>query len=307
MVPAHNEEKLIEGTIKTIPDFVDLVIVVNDASEDQTQQIVESLKEGLKDRLLLISHEKNIGVGGSIKTGYRRSLELDMDIVIIMAGDGQMDPDQLPLLLDPIVRGEVDYTKGNRLSHPEFLKMPRIRRIGNSILTLLTKIASGYWGIIDPQNGYTAISKKALEEMNLDNVYDGYGCPNDILIELNIQEMKVKNVQMPPVYGEEKSGIKIGRYSVRVGWLLTKGFFRRINAKYGGLHFHPLWLFYYSGIGLLSFGSIYSVILIYYRIFHGTISGSTVLIPILFLIIGYLSLLFAFLFDMMENKELLVK
>lgn len=307
VIPAHNEEKLIGRTIETMPDYIDKLIVVNDASKDGTQQVVESLKEQMEDRLISITHQRNIGVGGSIKTGYRKSMELNMDITLVMAGDGQMDPDQIPSLLDPIVEGEADYTKGNRLSHPEVLKMPRIRRIGNSILTLLTKIASGYWGIIDPQNGYTAISKKALVEMNLENVYDGYGCPNDILIELNIQEIKVKNVQMPPIYGEEKSGIKIGRYSFLVGWLLLKGFFRRINSKYGGLHFHPLWLFYFSGIGLLSFGTIHSAILVYYRLFHGTISTSTIMIPILFLIIGYLSILFAFLFDMMESKELLVK
>ena len=305
VVPAYNEENLISKTVTTIPDFVDKIIVVDDNSKDNTIMIVESLQRNFSDRLILIKHEKNKGVGGAIKSGYKKALDFDMDITAVMAGDGQMDPDQLPKLLDPIIEGKAEYTKGNRLEHVDKLKMPRIRRFGNSILTLLTKIASGYWKIIDPENGYTAISKRALEKMEFDNIYDGYGCPNDILIELNIKNIKVKDIEMPPVYGNEKSGIKIRRYFFRLSWLLLKGFFRRLNKKYGGLHFHPLWLFYYSGLLMLLFGVFYSLYLIYYKIFiGGSFSPGTVLLPSLFLIMGYLSIMFALFFDMEVNKEL---
>ena len=257
VVPSYNEERLIQKTIMTIPNYVDRIIVVDDASKDNSVNIVKTLEKKFNNKIILIEHQENKGVGGSIKTGYKKALELDIGIAVVMAGDAQMDPNELSKLLDPIVEEKKDYTKGNRLEHPDKLKMPRIRRLGNSILTLLTKIASGFWGIIDPQNGYTAISKRALEEMELDNIYDGYGCPNDILIELNIMNMRVKDIEMPPLYGEEKSGVKIGRYSFRLTWLLLKGFFRRINAKYGGLHFHPLWLFYIGGILLFLIGSGY--------------------------------------------------
>ena len=304
VVPAYNEEQLIEKTVNTIPEFVDKIIVVDDASTDKTYDEIISLIDKNNDRIITIRHEENKGVGGAIKTGYFKSLELDIDITVVMAGDGQMDPNELQKLLDPIVEGKADYTKGNRLEHAEKLQMPRIRRIGNSVLTLLTKIASGYWGVIDPQNGYTAISKKALKEMEFDNIFDGYGCPNDFLIELNIRNMRVKDVKMSPVYGEEKSNIKIGRFSFRLSWLLLRGFFRRINAKYGGLHFHPLWLFYAGGIIILLFGLFFSGFLMYFRIFHGGITTNSVLLAVLCLIMGFQSILFGMFFDMETNKNL---
>ena len=305
VVPAYNEEKLIVKTVTTIPNFVDKIIVVDDKSTDDTINIVESLQRNSSDRLFLIKHERNKGVGGAIKTGYKKALDIDMDITAVMAGDGQMDPEPLPKLLDPIIEGKVEYTKGNRLEHIEKLKMPRIRRFGNSILTLLTKVASGYWNILDPQNGYTAISKRALEKLDFDNIYDGYGCPNDILVELNIKNIRVKDIEMPPVYETEKSGIRIRRYFFRLSWLLLKGFFRRINKKYGGLHFHPLWLFYYSGILMLLFGVTYSLYLAFFV--AGSFTPATVLLPALFLIMGYMSIMFALFFDMETNKELVGK
>jgi len=304
VIPAYNEEKQISKVINTVPDYVDKIIVVDDCSEDKTYEIVKSYQKELNDKLILIKHKKNKGVGGAIKTGYKKALDLDMDIIAVMAGDAQMDPDQLPKLLDPIIEGKADYTKGNRLEHTEKLNMPGIRRFGNSILTLLTKIASGYWGIIDPQNGYTAISKKTLKEMEINHIYDGYGYPNDILIELNIRNAKVKDVEMPPVYLGQKSGIKIGRYALRLSWLLLKGFFRRINKKYGGLHFHPLWLFYMGGIFLFLLGLFFAGLVLYFRISSGAISPNTVLLTVLLLIMGFQSLLFAMFFDMQMNEGL---
>lgn len=224
-----------------------------------------------------------------------------------MGGDGQMSPRELPRLLDPVVNNEAGYSKGNRLVHLERLKMPRFRRFGNSILTLLTKIASGYWSIVDPQNGYTAISRETIEKINFGKIFDGYGYPNDMLVELNIKNIKVNDVEMAPCYGEEKSGIKIGRYTIRLSWLLLRGFFRRINTKYGGLRFHPLWLFYMGGLTFLVCGLALSLnLLIYFYSGIGGFSAGTVLLPALFLITGYLSLLFALLFDIQENKNLCI-
>jgi len=171
VVPAYNEAQLIAKTVVTIPDFIDTIIVVDDKSTDDTATIVKSLQREYPELpLILITHERNRGVGGAIKTGYEKALALDMDITVVMGGDAQMDPDQLPKLLGPILGGRAEYTKGNRLEYDTNLEMPRIRRFGNGALTLLTKIASGYWGVIDPQNGYSAISRRALKEMRFSSI-----------------------------------------------------------------------------------------------------------------------------------------
>lgn len=304
VVPTYNEEQLIEKTINTMPDFVDKIIVVDDHSQDKTMLIVKSLQEKLPDKILFIKHEENTGVGGAIKTGYKKSLESKMDITAVMAGDAQMDPNELHRLLDPIIEGKTDYTKGNRLTHKEKIKMPRYRAFGNGILTFLTKIASGYWNVIDPQNGYTAISRKVLETIDVDDIYDGYGYPNDMLIKLNLSKFKITDVEMPPRYGNEKSKIRLGRYSTKLSWLLVKGFFKRIWREYGGVNFHPLFLFYLIGFILFPFGFILGVDVLYFRIMSGGYSTGTVILTALFLIMGLQSLIFAMMFDMESNKEL---
>jgi len=304
IIPAYNEEKLISKTITTIPDFVDQIIVVDDGSSDNTYEIVKSLQKKYSNKLILIKHEKNLGVGGAIKTGYKKALELTINIVAIMAGDAQMDPNELHKLLDPIIEKKADYAKGNRLTHKEKIKMPRFRAFGNGILTFLTKIASGYWNIIDPQNGYTAISKKALESIDIDDLYKGYGYPNDLLVKLNIARLRVIDIEMPPIYGNEKSKIKIGRYSMRLTGLLIKSFFKRIWREYGGVNFHPLFLFYLIGLILFPLGIFFSFYVLYFRITTGDYTTGTVVLTALFLIMGLQSLIFAMMFDMESNKEL---
>lgn len=307
IVPAYNEENLISQTITTIPDFVDKIIVIDDHSRDKTAEIVQSYMKKLTDKLILVQHEKNKGVGAAIKTGYKKSLELGIDITAVMAGDAQMDPNELHRLLDPIIEGKTDYAKGNRLTHKEKIKMPRFRAFGNGILTFLTKIASGYWNVIDPQNGYTAISKKALETIDVDGIYDYYGYPNDMLIKLNLCKFRIIDVEMPPRYGNEKSKIKMGRYSFKLSWLLIKGFFKRIWSEYGGVNFHPLFLFYLVGFILFPFGLILGIDVLYFRIITGGYSTGSVVLTALFLIMGLQSLIFAMMFDMESNKELAVR
>jgi len=261
VVPAYNEERLISDVVNGLPDFVDLKIVVDDCSEDSTATVIENLAIE-KANLILIRHDVNKGVGAAIKSGYTAGLKQDLDIVVVMAGDNQMDPKHLPRLLDAIVDDGADYSKGNRLFSGKIKNMPLIRRFGNTILTLLNKIASGYWQVHDPQNGYTAITKESLKKINFGNIYDRYGCPNDFLIEANIRSLKVRDVEMEPVYAGETSGIKIITYSFVTSFLLLRGFFRRINTKYGGLRFHPIWLFYYLGFILSSLLLIFSARLV---------------------------------------------
>jgi len=173
VVPAYNEEKLIKKTICSIPDLVDRIIVVNDASSDNTGQLVKETAE--KDqRIELIEHNVNQGVGGAIVTGYKRACDLEMDITVVMAGDAQMDPDDFLNIIEPVAAGNADYTKGNRLFYGDAWNMiPHYRYLGNSFLSLMTKIASGYWHIADSQSGYTAISLIVLRRVKLDKIMWG--------------------------------------------------------------------------------------------------------------------------------------
>ncbi|WP_051650993.1 glycosyltransferase family 2 protein [Lachnoclostridium phytofermentans] len=236
VVPAYNEELLINKVIQTMPDYVDRIYVIDDCSTDRTFDVASDY---LRDsRLKLIHHQNNKGVGAAIATGYRQALKDDINIVAVMAGDHQMDPLQLPRLLDPLVEGTADYCKGDRLSISELTKgMSRWRRSGNVILTRLTRISSGYWTLQDPQNGYTAINKETLTHLDLTKIYPRYGYCNDLLAKLNVLGAKVKDVQIPARYGEEKSKIKYGNYIRKVSLLLLRNFFWRITRKYILSHF----------------------------------------------------------------------
>ena len=232
IVPAYNEERFIEPVINTMPDFVDKICVVNDASTDNTHEIASTAARQ-NGRLVVITHGENRGVGAAIVTGYKKFLGEDMDIAVVMAGDNQMHAKYLPELLDPIIKGKADYAKGNRLSKLEYCRgMSNWRFFGNWVLTLLTKIASGYWKISDPQNGYTAITQGALRRIDLDGVYPCYGYCNDLLVKLNVVGCRVVDVPIPAQYGKEKSKIRYGKYITKVSLLLLRGFLWRLRMKY---------------------------------------------------------------------------
>lgn len=232
VVPAYNEEKFIESVINNMPDFIDKIYVVNDASRDNTQEIAS--KATRQDgRLLIITHEENKGVGAAIVTGYKKCLEEGIDIAVVLAADNQMDPAELPKLLTPIVEGNADYTKGNRMSTREHLQgMTHWRRFGNWLLRWLTRIASGNYKIMDPQNGYTAISKEALRQIDLDGIYPWYGYCNDILVKLSVADIQVCETPIPARYGDEKSEIRYREYIPRVSMLLLRDFLWRLRMKY---------------------------------------------------------------------------
>jgi len=305
VVPAYNEEKLIARVIDTMPDFVDRIIVVNDASSDRTLEILEKEKKH-HPNLEVISHPKNQGVGGAIATGYKRARELKIDVTVVMAGDGQMDPADLPAIIEPVVNGEVEYSKGNRLFRGESWKMiPHYRYLGNSLLSFLTKIASGYWHIADSQCGYTAISLNALNLLNLDKIYKKYGVPNDLLIKLNIENCRVRDVSIRPVYNiGEKSGIRLWKVIPTISKLLLKGFFQRLFIKYVIKDFHPLVLFY-----ILSFITLPLSFYFLGRTIHGYFTTGVVpptshLLFWFIFISGLQTLFFAMWFDMEYNKNL---
>jgi len=226
VVPAHNEERLIGRVIKGMPPFVDKIIIVDDGSEDGTARCAE---ESGDDRVFLLRHPLRQGVGAAIVSGYRRALSRGADIVVVMGGDAQMDPRDLPSLLAPLIAGRADYTKGNRLLNPGLYKsMPRLRRFGNRLLSFLTRLAVRNGNIGDSQCGYTAITAAALQKLLQLPLCRGYGYPNEILCNLRILGMRIEDVPVRAVYGDEKSGIRIPLYALKMSFILTRCFFRRL-------------------------------------------------------------------------------
>lgn len=305
VVPAYNEELLIARTINSMPDFIDYVIVVDDCSRDRTREIVQSIA-ATNRKVIPNFHEKNGGVGKAISTGYIWCRDNDVDIAVVMAGDGQMDPADLPSLLDPVVEDLTDYCKGNRLVTGEaWKKIPHTRYIGNSILTFMTKIASGYWHVTDSQTGYTALSRRALDILPLEDIYPRYGMPNDFLVTLNIYNMRVVDVPVRPVYHiGEKSGIKVHKVVFSIGYLLVRLFVKRMVQKYIIRDFHPLILFYAFGALLVSLCVPLAIRFLIYWNITGIFPQANSLLLFFCASIGFQSLLFAMLFDMEANRDL---
>ena len=303
VVPAHDEEELIVATLQGIPGFVDHTIVVDDASRDATAERARSLDD---PRVEVIRHERNHGVGGAILTGYRRALALGVDATAVMAGDNQMDPDELEQLALPVVRGDLDYAKANRLFTGSAWKLiPRTRYLGNAVLSLLTKIASGYWHVADSQAGYTVISRRMLQLLDLDRVYTSYGFPNDMLVHLNVWNARVRDFPSRPIYGVgERSGIRLRRVVPRISWLLWKGFFWRLREKYVIRDFHPLVFFYGLGLLMTVAGLALGISETILRILGNQITVATIVLVALLLIAGSQFTLFGMWFDMEANKDL---
>jgi glycosyltransferase involved in cell wall biosynthesis len=305
IVPAHNEEKLVGKVLKTIPTFVDHIVVVDDASNDRTGEVVKNHQ--LEDsRIIYLCHPRNEGVGGAIVTGYKWARDNEVSISVVMAGDAQMDPQDLPKLLDPVVEGEVDYSKGNRLfTGRAWRVIPKTRYLGNAVLSFLTKIASGYWHVADSQSGYGAVTLEVLKTIDLDSVYKRYGMPNDFLVKLNVYHFRVRDVPVNPIYGiGEQSGIKIYKVVFTLSLLLLKLFLWRLKEKYMIRDFHPLVLFYLMGFILTPIGFIFGCYLLIYRLFIGPVAATSALFAAFFTISGLQSLFFAMWFDMEYNKEL---
>jgi glycosyltransferase involved in cell wall biosynthesis len=303
VVPALDEERLIGATLAGIPEFVDHVFVVDDASRDATAQRARTIGDA---RVEVISHERNKGVGAAILTGYRRALAAGIDVTCVMAADNQMDPADLEAIAGPVARGEADYAKANRLFTGRAWELiPRTRYLGNAVLSLLTKIASGYWHVADSQSGFTALGRDTLELLDLDRIYERYGFPNDMLVHLNVINARVRDVPSRPVYGVgESSGIRLRRVVPSISWLLVKAFFWRMREKYVIRDFHPLVFFYVFGLLFLAIGAVLGATVTVLRILGNELTVATVVLVALLLIAGLLFTLFAMLFDMESNREL---
>src|SRR3990172_2201174 len=308
VIPAYNEEKLIRPTLENIPSIIDRTYVVDDCSLDKQNEVV--LQCGKKDpRIELLKHKTNQGPGGAVITGYLHSSKDGYDITVVVGGDNQMSLNEVTRFLDPIIEEKADYTKGNRFILSQLddtlKKMPKLRLIGNWVITALTKIASGYYKTMDAVDGYTAISKEAIDTINWSHAWKGYGYPMDFLIRLNAYGFKIMDIPRTAIYlpGERQSQIKGFRYALRVTPMLLKNFFWRLKFKYIYRDFHPLVFFYYLSFVLLPMGMLYGFYLLIKQFFLQTgVSGPQATFCSLLLIMGFQSLLFAMLFDMEEGR-----
>lgn len=305
VIPAYNEERLIVPTLQNVPVQIHKIYVVDDASLDQTTHVVRKMAEA-DPRIELISHAKNTGPGGAVISGYLKSARDGYDITVVVGGDNQMPLNELSGFLDPLIREEVDYTKGNRFLLWDITReeMPPIRILGNIIITALTKFASGYYKIMDVVDGYTAITRKAIQTIDWSRAWPKYGYPMDFLVRLNAYGFKIKDVPRTPIYlkGERQSQIKGFSYAMKVSPMLVRGFFWRMFFKYLYRDFHPLIFFYLLGMILLPFGILYGCYQLYLVMTGVGISGPRAILCALSTITGLQFLLFAMWFDMEASK-----
>jgi len=289
-----------------MPAIVDVIVIVNDCSGDRTSEVIRTHPNFGSRHIELVEHEINQGVGAAIATGYKWCRDNEIDIAVVMAGDAQMNPDDMPALLDPVASGFADYSKGNRLAtNNSFQKIPTARFLGNAALSMLTKIASGYWRIADSQTGYTAINSTALHAVDWDRMYKRYGQPNDLLVKLNVASMRVVDVPVEPVYNVgERSGIKIRKAIFSIGSLLLRLFFWRLKEKYIYRNFHPLVFFYGFGIATSGLALLLAVRFLLVWAQQGHIPEVTFLGVLFSFSISFNSLGLAMWFDYEENKHL---
>jgi len=302
VAPAWNEEKLIGEVIKGMPDFVDHLIVINDASPDSTADVVRKIND---PKTILLENEKNMGVGFSVRRGIKHARDMGAQAVIIVGGDNQMDPKYMPDLLDPLVEQGYDYAKGNRFySRAALQGMPRHRIFGSIILTFMTRIASGYWNMFDSQNGYYVLGERALRQIDFDALTKGYPLENDMLINLNILGLRTKDVPIPAKYGTEVSSMKLAKIIPQFSIFLFKGFFRRIWRKYVIQGLHPVAIFMFFGSLLFIWGLGFGIWIWATTAQTGVAATTgTVMLSVLPLLMGFELLLWAFVLDVQEGTK----
>ena len=299
VIPAYNVEDTIVKVIMGIPKSVETIIVVNDASKDDTANRVKSVRD---NRVTLINHTRNMGVGGALLSGYSYALGLDADIVVKLDGDDQMDVKFIPGLVEPILNGQADYTKGNRFLHPVALKkMPIGRKISNLGLTFLSKIASGYWNIFDPANGYTAIAAIKLASLDPKKIARSYFFETSMLCELRKINAVVMDISMPAIYQNERSSVKVPREIFVFSTNLIARIFDRLFSRYFLYDFTAVSLYLLTGLLLCLFGGIWGFVKWYDSMQTGIpATTGTVLIAVLPIILGFQLLIQAISLDISD-------
>lgn len=296
IIPAYKAEDTIQRVVSGVPDFVRWIIIVNDCSPDDTYLAAKACED---ERVVLVDLDKNRGVGGATLQGYKTACDLGADLFVKMDSDGQMDPAYLAALLIPLLEDEADYTKGNRFVHLRKLEaMPVVRRIGNLGLSFLNKLASGYWSVFDPTNGYTAITRETYLKLDLENIHWRYFFESSMLIELSMQRAVIVDVPIPAHYADEKSSLSVLDSLLRFPILLLRGAFKRILIQYFIRDFSAFALFFSLGSVLFAWGLIFGLMKWYESSrTHTATNTGTVMVAVIPFILGVQFLLQALLLD----------
>lgn len=305
VIPCYNEEKLIEKTVEKIPDFVDYIVTVNDASKDSTLKKLKSISKN-NSKVSVVSLEVNQGVGGALISGYNFVLEnTDAVAIGIVAGDDQFDTAYLQPMMDDFIDQKADYVKASRFFHREaFKKMPKYRQFGNVFISLLTKFSTGYYSITDITNGCGFLRRSIIEKVNFSIVERRYDYETSMLTALSIANAKVIDHAVPAHYGEETSTINLVPTALRNLRAVWTGFWRRIYYKYVLFGFHPIALFLFSGVFIFSFGMIFGLYLLVDKIVtSATPTTASVMISILPVILGFQLILTAFSMDVSNEQK----
>ncbi len=302
IIPAYCEESRIRGVLSSIPAWVDHVVVVDDASSDRT---ADTAGQWADPRLVVIRHPQNQGVGGATLTGFYKAMELGAQILIKMDGDGQMDPGGLTALITPIVRGQADYVKANRFLHGrELAQMPWLRRLGNIGLSFMAKLASGYWSIFDPTNGYVALHAGILPLLDNRRIHKRFFFETSLLMELGLHRAVVRDVYLPARYGNKISHLSERNALLEFPPLLILGFVRRILIEYFVRDFTAVSLLLLSGWLAFLFGTIWGAYHWWVSWRTGiTASTGTVMIAVLPLILGIQLLLQSLVLDIANTPS----
>jgi dolichol-phosphate mannosyltransferase len=299
VIPAYHVANAIEAVLKDLPDYLCHIIVVDDASPDNTSELVQAFASHDK-RIVLVRHEQNQGVGGAMLTGFRKALELGAQVIVKIDGDHQMDPTYVPALVTPLLEGKADYAKGNRFRDFESLRhMPLVRRVGNLGLSFLTKAATGYWNCFDPTNGYFAIRSEMLAQLPLERIDHSYFFETSMMANLYLLNAFILDVPMPARYRGERSSMSIWRVLVEFPAKLLATLLRRLLLRYFLFDFSMVSVYLLTGIPLILFGLIFgSVKWIQYLQLGVPAPTGTVILPTLALILGIQILLSAIEIDM---------
>jgi dolichol-phosphate mannosyltransferase len=299
VIPAYHVADKIEAVLKELPDYLCHIIIVDDASPDNTSELVQAFARHDR-RIVLVRHEQNQGVGGAMLTGFRKALELGAQVIVKLDGDHQMAPAYIPALVTPLIEGKADYAKGNRFRDFESLRhMPLVRRVGNLGLSFLTKAATGYWNCFDPTNGYFAIRAEMLAQLPLERIDHGYFFETSMLANLYLLDAFILDVSMPARYRGERSSMSIWRVLVEFPAKLLATLLRRLLLRYFLFDFSMVSVYLLTGIPLILFGLIFgSVKWIHYLKLGVPAPTGTVILPTLALILGIQILLSAIEIDM---------
>tara|TARA_R110002110_G_scaffold152440_3_gene345140 strand:+ start:235 stop:1191 length:957 start_codon:yes stop_codon:yes gene_type:complete len=302
IIPAYRVAAKVAAVIADIPPEVAHIVVVDDACPENSGDVVAELDN---KRLHLVRHTKNQGVGGAVISGYRKALELGADVMVKIDGDGQMDPAILHKIAGPVMSGEADYAKGNRFADFRTLKrMPTVRLLGNSGLSFLLKAASGYWTMLDPTNGYTAIHARALEKLELDRLDRRYFFESDLLIRLGTVSAVVVDVSMEARYADENSSLNIPRTMIEFPLKILRGLLRRLFLRYFIYDFNMASVYLMFSVPLLLFSFLFGI----YQWIDSSQTGiprplGTIMVVIIPLILGFQMLLQAIAFDVASTPR----